>query len=231
VLFTGNTLRANVTALGELIALDSGSNNRVINNTLTGGYDGGRANVGTDDGIVIFNERGDTVDGNSISNFYDAGFESVGALTDTRLTNNTMSNLGVGGFGAYWCSAWTNNLVEGNRVTSAPWLVRIFYDTGQKCFGPIVPAAFSGNQFVANLFRDPALGTSTFLPPAMSITMPGLVENNLIQGNDLGTANAPQLSPLSGFIDGGGNLCGPLLPALSNFPCAPKAASLRSQRR
>ena len=32
---------------------------RVLHNTLLGGYDGGRANVGTDDAIVIFNERGD----------------------------------------------------------------------------------------------------------------------------------------------------------------------------
>ena len=98
-----------------------------------------------------------------------------------------MSNLGVAGVATYWCSAWTNNVVQGNSVSSAPELVRILYDTGSKCGGPIVPAAFSGNQFIANVFRNPARGTSTLPAPAISIVMPGLVEGNLLQDNDMGT--------------------------------------------
>jgi len=234
VVFTGNTLRSTSTGLGELIALDSGSNNRVMHNTLTGGYDGGRTNVGTDDGIVIFNESGDVVEDNSISNFYDAGIEGVGALLGTRLTNNTMANLGVAGIASYWCTAWTNNSVQGNNVTSAPALAQIFYDTGPKCFGPIVPAAFSGNQFVANVFRNQVVGTGASSRRAgMSITMPGTVAGNLIQGNDLGTANGPYLTPLDGFIDGGGNICGPFDAVFSNFVCASgvsRASGRRSRR-
>jgi hypothetical protein len=109
-------------------------------------------------------------------------------------------------------------------VSSAPELIRIDYSAGPKCGGTIVPAAFSGNLFIANVFRNPARGTSTStLPfPAISISMPGLVEGNLLQDNDMGTADGPRLSPLSGFIDGGGNVCGPLNPVFSNFVCGPK---------
>jgi len=221
VVFTENTLRTVGTGIGVLVVLDSGSNNRVRHNTLTGGYDGGRSDVGVDDGVVLYNESGDVVEDNSISNFYDAGIEGVGALSGTRLTNNTMTNLGVAGVATYWCTAWTNNVVQGNGVTSAPMLVRILYDTGSKCNGPIVPAAFSGNQFVGNVFRDRAPGTSgASRGPAISIVMPGVVESNLLQGNDLGTADGPFLSPLGGFIDGGGNLCGPLDRVYTNFVCS-----------
>lgn len=226
VVFSGNTLRITNTGLGSPIFLDSGSNNRVVNNTVIGGYDGGRANVGADDGIIIANESGDVVEGNSISNVYDAGIEGLGALTGTRLANNTMNNLGITGIGSYWCTAWTNTSVEGNSVTSAPRLAYIFYDTGSKCSGPIVPAAFSDNQFIGNMFHNPAPGTSTGTKfPAIRITMPGSVQRNLIQGNDLGTSNGPLLTPLDGFIDGGGNLCGPFDAVFSNFPCAQSARS------
>jgi len=124
--------------------------------------------------------------------------------------------------------------VQGNNVTSAPALAQIFYDTGPKCFGPIVPAAFSGNQFVANVFRNQVVGTGASSRRAgMSITMPGTVAGNLIQGNDLGTANGPYLTPLDGFIDGGGNICGPFDAVFSNFVCASgvsRASGRRSRR-
>src|SRR6185295_12439826 len=116
--------------------------------------------------------------------------------TGTRLTNNTMTNLGFAGVGSYWCTAWTNNTVQGNSVTSAPRLVTIVYSTGPKCGATIVPPAFSGNQFVGNVFRNPVSGTLiTIRRAAVVIDMPGLVQGNLIQGNDLGAADGPFLSP------------------------------------
>jgi hypothetical protein len=53
----------------------------------------------------------------------------------------------------------------------------------------------------------------------MSVNGPATVTGNLLQGNDFGANDGPDLNPLSGFIDGGGNICGPLNPALSNFVC------------
>ncbi len=220
VVFTGNTLAVTGTGLGATVVLDSGSNNKVLHNTMTGGYNGGSADVGTDDGVIIANESGDVIEDNAISNYYDAGIEGVGSVIGARLANNTIANVGVAGVSWYWCTAWTNTSAQGNSVTSAPRLVYIFYDTGSKC-GPIVPAAFSDNQFVGNLFHDPAPGTSTGTKsPAIRITMPGSVQRNLIQGNDLGDSNGPYLTPLDGFIDGGGNLCGPFDAVFSNFVCA-----------
>jgi hypothetical protein len=53
----------------------------------------------------------------------------------------------------------------------------------------------------------------------LRVDMSGTVSGNLVQGNDFGPNNGPYLIPLSGFIDGGGNVCGPFNPAVSNFPC------------
>jgi hypothetical protein len=230
VTIAGNTVGSSGNAgTGGLVVLSGGSNNHVTHNTLNGGYDGGRADVGVDDGIIVLNESGDAIEDNSIRNVYDAGIEGVGVVTGTRLTNNTMTNLGYTGVGSYWCTAWTNNTIEGNSVTSAPRLVTIVYSTGPKCGATIVPSAFSGNQFVGNVFRNPVSGTLiTIRRAAVLIDMPGLVQGNLIEGNDLGAADGPFLSPLDGFIDGGGNLCGPFSSIFSNFVCAPGGAALRS---
>jgi hypothetical protein len=226
VTIAGNTVGNTGNAgSGGLVVLSGGSNNHVTHNTLNGGYDGSRADVGVDDGIIVLNESGDAIEDNSIRSVYDAGIEGVGVVTGTRLTNNTMTNLGFAGVGSYWCTAWTNNTVQGNSVTSAPRLVTIVYSTGPKCGATIVPPAFSGNQFVGNVFRNPVSGTLiTIRRAAVLIDMPGLVQGNLIQGNDLGAADGPFLSPLDGFIDGGGNQCGPFSSTFSNFVCAPPAA-------
>ncbi len=51
------------------------------------------------------------------------------------------------------------------------------------------------------------------------IFVPGTATGNLIQNNDFGTNDGPLLEPLTAFADGGGNICGPLNPSLSNFVC------------
>jgi hypothetical protein len=47
--------------------------------------------------------------------------------------------------------------------------------------------------------------------------MASAVVGNLLQNNDFGTNAGLQLAPLTGFVDGGGNMYGPLNAALSNF--------------
>jgi hypothetical protein len=62
--------------------------------------------------------------------------------------------------------------------------------------------------------------------PRMSVNGPATVTGNLLQGNNFGPNDGPNLTPLSGFIDGGGNICGPLNPALSNFVCTGSSVGL-----
>src|ERR1019366_8509568 len=100
----------------------------ILQNTLSGGYDGSGANVGTDDGILLKNETGDTVQGNTINRFYDAGIEGVDAVTRTTLAANTITNVGVAGIGAYWCTNWTSNVIQANNVSQAPHMFLAHYE-------------------------------------------------------------------------------------------------------
>jgi hypothetical protein len=111
--------------------------------------------------------------------------------------------------------------MSGNQVSTTPLLLLVVYEAAAtECGATITPSVFSGNQFTGNVFRNPSPGILTGPQPRMSVNMPGsFVGGNLIQNNDFGTSDGPLLVPLTGFIDGGGNICGPLNPAVSNFIC------------
>jgi len=207
---------------GAGVILRGGSNNQVTSTSIAGGYDGSNAPVGTDDGILLVDEVGDVIQDNTISNFYDMGIEGVGVVQNVTLANNTFSNMGVAGLGSYWCTSWSGDSLRGNTVSMAQALVFVAYEVGSNCGSTTPPAIFMGNQFIANVFRNPAPGWGGSLLPfaRLTIVMPGQVSGNVLQGNDFGTADGPNLSPLAGFTDGGGNICGPLNPGISNFPCA-----------
>jgi Right handed beta helix region/Bacterial Ig-like domain len=206
---------------GAAVVLDSGMNNGVRDVTLVGGYDDGSAKVGTDDGILIQNETGDVIEGNSISGFFDMGVEGVDAVTNVTIAGNRFSDVGVTAVGSYWCANWTGNVIRDNRVSVAPSVAQVGYQTSAAhCGTPYPDAAFSGNQFIGNVLRDQAKGIFQGPPRAsMRIQMSGPVAGNLVQDNDFASYDGPNLVPLSGFIDGGGNICGPQNPAISNFPC------------
>jgi len=228
IVFDGNTATVLGTGFGAIVVLDGGSNNRVTNNVLVGGYNGTPSAVGTDDGVIVTNETGDVIEGNTISDFYDAGVEGVAAVTNTRIANNVMSNIGVAGVSSYWCTRWSGNVVEGNSVTRAPQFAQFVYLTGSKCGAVMTPASFVGNRFVGNSLRNataPWLGSGG--RKGMFVVIPEPVSSNLIRNNDFGTEPGPQLTPLTGFINGGGNICGPFDPNVSNFDCAAAALGLR----
>lgn len=210
-----------VTAVaGTAINLVGGGNNQVIQNTLMGGYDGGPAANGTDDGIGLIGESGDTIQGNLIGGFYDTAVEGEDVVANTTIASNTISNIGTAAIGAYWCTNWMNDVIQGNSVSMAPTLALVEYEVGNACGGTPPPAAFTGNRFIGNQFRNPSTGVGYASPMArMTVTMPGSVTGNVLQGNDFGMNDGPFLSPVQGFSDGGGNICGPLNPALSNFVC------------
>ena len=207
---------------GSAVYLSSGSNNQVLQSTITGGYDGSQAGIGTDDGILLVNETGDTIQGNTISGFYDTAVEGIDGVANTTVANNTFVNIGVAAIGAYWCTDWNGNVISGNNASMAPTMAWVTYEDGALCGGTITPPAFSGNQFIGNVFRNPSQGT--FVPPlvagaSMHVVMTGAVEGNVLKNNDFGTSAGPLLMPLTGFMDGGGNICGPLNTAVSNFAC------------
>jgi len=198
----------------------NGTADQVVLATITGGYDGGSAEVGTDDGILLTNETGDSITGNIVSGFFDTALEGVARVANATVANNTFSNIGTTAIGAYYCANWTGNVIRGNRVSLAPSMALMSDQDGAFCTTP--PPVFSGNQFIANQFRNPIAGLGGSLGPAPRMTVifvPGTAAGNLLQNNDFGMNDGPRLAPLSAFTDGGGNICGPQNPALSNFVC------------
>jgi hypothetical protein len=223
-----------VTSAIEGVWFSNGSNNRVQQSMITGTYNGGAAQVGPDSGILLDGEEGDTITGNTVSGFFDAGVEGVGTVHDTVISSNTMSTIGQAGIGAYWCTDWVNNSLQGNSVSATPRLALITYNTGSTCGSAMPAASLVGTQFVGNQFAQPTTGIESLAPGApaarLLVIAPGAASGNVLQNNNFGANDGPSLTPLSAFIDGGGNVCGPLNPAVSNFPCT-GTSSLAVHRR
>lgn len=185
----------------------------------------------TDDGILVNTEDSDLIDGNTMQNFYDAGFESVGPLTNTTIVGNTITNAGTAGIGAYWSTFWSGNTVAMNHISQSAQAINIAYDGILPPGEPQTPLAstitFQNNTFLANVFD------ATVHQPAVLITLAGIggstsgrplpqplvAGNNVILDNVLPlTGQGPILLPISAFVDGGGNVCGAGGPLLT---CAP----------
>ncbi|MGH9411619.1 MAG: hypothetical protein ACRD1V_19460 [Vicinamibacterales bacterium] len=205
---------------GGVVALDSGSGNQVLDNVLDGGYHGhdltGQGNdtpSGADDGIVLQSESGDTVQGNSIMNVFDAGVEGVDAVTGTSIAGNTITSAIFAGVSSYWCTHWQGNTVSGNTISQSVQAIRVIYSVGALCDPAPAPGLCTDNTIAGNVLRNP-LGTGiTAIVVSLGPIAP-MVTNNVLRGNDL-AAGGISLTPLSGFTDGGANVCGPS----GNFGC------------
>jgi hypothetical protein len=205
------------------ITLEQSRGNTVRDNIIDGGYDGSGRQVGEDDGVILIDERDDTIVDNEIRNVFDAGVEGVDRVTNTVIANNTIDNTGSVGISSYWCTAWTGNTVSGNSITRSPGLVRFIYSvSATKCRDTSIVPVFMSNRFIANRYSQP-----TPIPQSggsMNFSLSRLgdagVENNLIQGNDMGRSYGPEATPENGFINGGGNICAA---NTSNF-CGPLGA-------
>jgi hypothetical protein len=239
VLFEGDTIVFSGSNAIAGIAFQNGTRNQVLQSTLSGQYDGGKLNVGTDDGITLTNETADDIENNVIQNFYDAGIEGIDALSATTIVGNTFRNMGFAAVGSYWCTNWTANVVRGNNVSATPVLADVIYKTASAQCG-VMPAvaSFVNNQFLGNTFGSPSAGTlggpgGPTMPtgPSMVISMSGTVMGNVLANNDFGTNPGPNLLPLTGFVDGGGNVCGPQDPTVSNFSCDGSGGSAHAPAR
>lgn len=191
------------------IILQGGRNNIVMRNDIDGGSDGVFNNrIGADDGIALFDETGDIVQDNVIRNVWDAAFESIGALTNTTIANNTMTNMGYTAVGAYHSTSWRGNTVRGNIVSRAPNFAVLEWadDPGSRQ----THVFFQSNTIEGNTLTN---RTSTswvldarFPNPGYPLSLPLTTGNNLLRNNDFGsTGLGVILAPTSAFIDGGGN--------------------------
>ena len=143
VSFIQDAVTTSATGTAAAVVFTGGAHNRVISSTLTGGYTGGGSQSGADDGILITNETDDTIQGNTIRNFYDAGVEGVDAVSSTTVAGNTIDTIGTAAVASYWCTAWTNNTISGNSVSAAPTLFKAFYNVNVSLCGASRPAADS----------------------------------------------------------------------------------------
>lgn len=200
---TNNTLDNLNHILGGAINFRGGTGNQVRENIIDGSYDGGEHGVGQDDGVVVGDESGDTIEGNTIRNVFDVGVEGVDFVHDTTIADNTIVNAGTDAIGSYWCTNWEGNTIRGNNVSQSPMLSILEHDVGAPCFNRNQIGAFRNNQIVDNIFRNLAPGLIGQLrQPRLHVYFdnlaPGSVSGNLIAGNDFGTEPGPFLSPLNG---------------------------------
>lgn len=139
------------------VLMGEGGSNTVRRNHLDGTWNGSFTNIGkqgTDDGILLLNERGDVLDSNTIVNVYDAGIETVGGVTNSAFTNNQIWNAAYAGIGAYWGTSWANNLVAGNTVAVSPALLYIVFALHSTA-DSVASIEFTGNTIRGNAFSAP----------------------------------------------------------------------------
>lgn len=220
VIIRGNRISTNRRE-GAVVTFSGGSRNQVLDNVLDGGYHGhdlsGHGNDesgGADDGVILDNETGDTVQGNTIMNVFDAGVEGLDSVTGTTIAGNTITGAVFAGIGSYWCTHWQGDTISANIVSQSVQAILVGYSVGTKCAHPPGPAGlFADNTIADNVLRNYLIGGY----PGISIRLPSIadmVTNNVIRNNDVGSANIFVL-PLSGFTNGGGNVCG----VNGNFAC------------
>lgn len=191
-----------------LVYLNGGSGNTVTGSSFDGGYTGQCNQCGADDAILLVDESGDTIQGNTIQNTWDTGVEGVDTVTNTTIADNSITNTANAGIGSFWCTDWQGNRVTGNQITASATAMDFYYSVG---------TAQCGNAPPADVFRDNTIANNTFRNP-IPIPTDGLAlifhfveghptsSNNVLQGNDMGTLGIYATPPQS-FINGGGNVC------------------------
>jgi hypothetical protein len=221
ITFRWPTLAQDLTAFisGEVYLID-GTNNRVSENVIDGGWDGGLGasyqHQGCDDGVILNRQSDLVVEGNTIRNVFDAGVEPGSSNGPIRATiqNNTITNAGYTGIGGYYVAGWQNSVFRGNTVSHSPSL--LYFTSSDAKGAGITAMTLVNNQFVNNTLLDPVAlppyygghTASVFRIDYVSAGLPATVSGNLVQSNNFGTVGlAPVLLPLAGFIDGGGNVC------------------------
>src|SRR5579871_4382988 len=170
---TGCTVSANTfgvsggAMIGGPVTLIGGSRNSVTQNLMDGAWDGNLSTwgqQGADDGVVVGQEDNDTIQGNRVSNVFDAGIELIALVTNTTISDNRIANAGFTGVGAYHGTSWIGNTTRNNTVSNSPSLAYIFFgDNATSPFNPVTTASFQNNTIGGNTFSSPSA-----LPPSQS---------------------------------------------------------------
>jgi hypothetical protein len=190
--------------ISAVIVAKSGGHNTIVGNTIDGLWDGvpwdgvpSHPAVGADDGILVYDETDDVIQDNTMRNIWDAGIEGVGTVANTLIDRNAVDNAAIAGIGAYYNTVWRGNTVSSNAVSRAP-VMFLFQNSAR---GGATLFAFTDNRFLNNRYAG-----QTSVSLIIAFLADVAVQNNLLQGNQLGTTRY-SLSPASGFVDGGGNIC------------------------
>jgi hypothetical protein len=200
--------------VNQVVFFGDGGGNQFLDIAIDGGYQGQCSKCAADDGILLNNEDGDTIRGNTIQNVFDAGVEGLGILTNTVITGNRIVNAAFAGIGAYWCTHWQGNSVSGNDVSASPRAAYFDYEVdGAHCSSQGLPSQlFINNTITGNVLRASP-------PPDDGFGMAfkfgsGLTGPNVISGNNIGSLGI-YVHPETAFVNGGGNTCG----SGGNFVC------------
>lgn len=198
------------------ITLQEGNNNSVISNFIDGKSDGvfrGDGNsVGADDGIVIKDESGDTIQGNTLQNFWDCAIENVGKMFDAKIIGNKASNAGVCFLGGWYYSSVKGIVVKDNVVSNMP---NLFYFFRLYSLKPTEQSVyFQNNTFENNKLSNPKLDTSfsmasRFVFDGSAVPLQNhILGNNILRNNDFTKSLGPlRIAPANIIVDGGGNIC------------------------
>lgn len=199
---------ASASNTGYLVYFFAGTGNSVVDSSFDGSYTGQCNECGADDAVLIAEESGDTIQGNTIRNTWDAGIEGAGTVTNTTIAGNSITNAANAGIGSFWCTHWEGNQVTGNQIASSGTAMYFEYDIGPQCGGTQDTGLFTNKTIANNTFRNPVpvpsnglgliLQFERYSPPA---------SNNVLEGNDIGSLGIYAM-PSQAFINGGGNVCG-----------------------
>jgi len=219
-----------------MIISNSGSSNHIVGNVMDGKW-AGSGQTETDDGVVITDESGDTVSGNTISNVFDCGIETLGMIANATISNNDITRAGFCGIGGWYWNSLRASTISGNVASDVPRLFYFFRIFGLRPAGfdgqhelPADAAVyFSDNVFDGNRLVNPSvvgswssilriynqLDYTGSISSAPGERAPGssdfVLTNNTFRNNDFGhAAMAPNFGApiVPGLvIDGGRNIC------------------------
>lgn len=213
-----------------VVISNEGNNNTIKNNVIDGSWDGvdhsgGLSEyTGADDGIILNDEKNDIVTGNTISNNWDCGIETVGFIQDTQFTNNRINNSGMCGIGGWYWNSWLHNTVDGNIVDGAAYMFfmfRVFINVNEQY------VYFKDNTFTNNIFfhqrNNSYVGPTgnysswiDFYNIPVEIPLSKVqTGNNIFKNNNFDpNVAAPVIMPASMIVDQGSNMC---LPVTDSF--------------
>jgi hypothetical protein len=201
--------------LAASINLFGGSENIVRNNFVDGNGIGlpEISATGADDGIILQDETGDTISGNTLQNFWDAGIETIGLSKNNNFTNNIIKN-SITGIGGWYWNSMQNNTYSQNKVDNADQIFQFWRMYALRPNETFI--YFTNNLFTENIITNVAHNESYTFISMVGNANAGTSDNQFIRSNntftnnDFGTGLGPYLVPGSSIIDGGGNICGPV---------------------